>query len=153
MRIQPEYMSFKNRCTISSSYKFQAHQQRFQRRYCFSQHALLWFEVLPDAPRCSAIHRDPSPGQQKVCKSPSEGTRFRQSHQSRPEHPGCFRRKLELLLMQYTVLCVCCTWCQLIIMTSRSSEGWHNFFSCKDGRVMDDKERDGGWRWERCGGY
>jgi len=48
MRIQPEYMSFKNRWRISSSYEFQAHQQRFQRRSCFSQTALLWFEVLPD---------------------------------------------------------------------------------------------------------
>ena len=38
MRIQTEY----------SSYDFQAHQQRSQRRCCFSQTALLWFEVLPD---------------------------------------------------------------------------------------------------------
>jgi hypothetical protein len=35
MRIQPEYMSFENRCTISSNYEFQAHQQRSQRRCCF----------------------------------------------------------------------------------------------------------------------
>jgi len=41
-------MSFKNCWTISSSYDFQAHQQRSQRRCCFSQTALLWFEVLPD---------------------------------------------------------------------------------------------------------
>jgi len=33
---------------ISSSYEFQAHQQHSQRRCCFSQTALLWFEVLPD---------------------------------------------------------------------------------------------------------
>ena len=38
MRIKTEY----------SSYDFQAHQQRSQRRSCFSQTALLWFEVLPD---------------------------------------------------------------------------------------------------------
>ena len=88
-------MSFKNRCTISSSYEFQAHQQRSQRRCCFSQNALLWFEVLPDAhrfvagaPRCSAMQRKPLPGRRAVCNSPSEGTRFRQSRQSRPEHPG-----------------------------------------------------------------
>jgi len=88
-------MSFKNRCTISSSYEVQAHQQRSQRRCCFSQNALLWFEVLPDAhrfvagaPRCSAMQRDPSPGRQAACTSPSEATRFRQSRQSRPEHPG-----------------------------------------------------------------
>jgi len=47
MRIQTEYRSFENRWTISSSYDFQAHQQSFQRRWCFSQSALLWFEVLP----------------------------------------------------------------------------------------------------------
>jgi len=41
-------MSFKNRWTIFSSNEFQAHQQRSQRRCCFSQTALLWFEVLPD---------------------------------------------------------------------------------------------------------
>jgi len=41
-------MSFKNRWTISSSYDFQAHLQRSQRRCCFSQTALLWFEVHPD---------------------------------------------------------------------------------------------------------
>jgi len=41
-------MSFKNRWTISSSYEFHAHQQSSQRRCCFSQTALLWFEVLPD---------------------------------------------------------------------------------------------------------
>jgi hypothetical protein len=95
MRIQPECMSFKNRCTISSSYEFQAHQQRSQRRCCFSQNALLWFEVLPDvhrfvagAPRCSAMQRNPSPGRRTPCNSPSEGTRFRQSRQSHPEHLG-----------------------------------------------------------------
>ena len=38
MRIQTEY----------SSYDFQAHLQRSQRRCCLSQTALLWFEVLPD---------------------------------------------------------------------------------------------------------
>jgi hypothetical protein len=32
---------------IGSSYDFQAHQQRSQRR-CFSHTALLWLEVLPD---------------------------------------------------------------------------------------------------------
>jgi len=46
MRIHTEYRSFKNHWTISSSYYFQAHQQRTQRR-CFSQTALQWFEVLP----------------------------------------------------------------------------------------------------------
>jgi len=64
-------------------------------RCCFSQNALLWFEVLADAhrfvagaPRCCAMQRDPSPGRQAGCNSPSEGTRFCQSCQSRPEHPG-----------------------------------------------------------------
>jgi hypothetical protein len=48
MGIQTEYMSFKNRWTISSSYDFQVHQQRSQRRCCVSQTAVLWFEVLQD---------------------------------------------------------------------------------------------------------
>ena len=47
MRIQTEYMRFKNGWTISSSYDFQAHQQRSQKRCHFSHTALLWFEVLP----------------------------------------------------------------------------------------------------------
>jgi len=58
MRIQSEYVTFKNRWTIYSSYNFQAHQQCSQRKCCFSQTALLWFEVLqemslalPGAPR------------------------------------------------------------------------------------------------------
>jgi len=41
-------MSFKNRWTISSSYDFQVHQQRSQRRCCLSQTDLLWFGVLPE---------------------------------------------------------------------------------------------------------
>jgi len=55
---------------ISSSYDFQVHQQCSQRRCCFSQTALLWFEVLPalapvlpaaprhvvGAPRRSQVH-------------------------------------------------------------------------------------------------
>jgi len=95
MRIQPEYMSFKKRCTISSSYKFQVHQPRFQRICFFSQIARLWLEVLPDAvrvvagaPGCSAMQRDMTRGQREACNSPSEGTRFFQRRQSRPEHPG-----------------------------------------------------------------
>jgi len=31
---------------------------------------------------------DPSPGRRVACNSPSEGTRFRQSRQSHPDHPG-----------------------------------------------------------------
>jgi len=100
-------MSFKKRCTISSSYEFQAHQQRSQRSCCFSQNALLLFEVLPDAPRFvagaprrSAMQRDPSPGWREACNSPSEGTRFRQSCQSRPVHPGVSDRNYG------------CCWCQ-----------------------------------------
>jgi len=34
------------------------------------------------------MQRDPSPGRRVACNSPSERTRFRQSHQRRPEHPG-----------------------------------------------------------------
>jgi len=35
MRIQPEYMSFQNNCTIISSYEFHAHSQRSERCYFF----------------------------------------------------------------------------------------------------------------------
>jgi len=34
------------------------------------------------------VQRNPSPGRRVACNSPSEGSRFRQSRQSRPEHPG-----------------------------------------------------------------
>ena len=48
MRIVTEYMSFKHRWTISSSYHFQEQQQSSQRRCCFSQTAILWCKVLPE---------------------------------------------------------------------------------------------------------
>jgi hypothetical protein len=64
---------------------------------------------------------------------------------------GCCTRCM--LYTKYVVLDVCCTWCQLIIMAWRDREGWLNCVFCYDCRVVDKKERDGGWRWERCGGY
>jgi hypothetical protein len=58
-------MSFNNRWTISSSNDFQAHQQSSLRRCCFSQTAILWFEVLPDMlpahPGLSPVHPCLSP--------------------------------------------------------------------------------------------
>jgi len=48
-------------------------------------------QVLPGAPEghyITPVNSDQSPGWRVACKSPSEGTRFRQSRQSRPEHPG-----------------------------------------------------------------
>jgi hypothetical protein len=51
MRIQPEYMSFKNCCTISSSYEFQAHQQLSQ----------MFF------PECSTVIRG-APRRSQVCR-------------------------------------------------------------------------------------
>jgi len=53
----------------------------------------------------------------------------------------------------YAVLDVCYTRCQLMIMTWRDKEGWLNFVFCDNCRVVDEKERYGGWRWERWGGY
>jgi len=50
MTIETEYMSFKNHWTISRRYDLKAHQQRSQRICCFSQAALLRFEVLWDLP-------------------------------------------------------------------------------------------------------
>jgi len=67
MRIQTEYMSFNNHWTISSSYDFQSHQQHSQRRCCFSQTALLWFEVLPDVSLTLAGLSSALPGWPKDC--------------------------------------------------------------------------------------
>jgi hypothetical protein len=65
MRIQTEYMSLNNCWTRSSSNDFQAHQQSYLRRCCFSQTAILWFEVLPDMlpadPGLSPVHPGLSP--------------------------------------------------------------------------------------------
>jgi len=40
------------------------------------------------------MQRDPLPGGRVPCISPSEGTRFRQSHQTHPEHPKNSRNQL-----------------------------------------------------------
>jgi len=48
-------------------------------------------QVLPGAPGghyISPVNSDLSPGRRAACNSLLEGTRFRQSRQSRPEHPG-----------------------------------------------------------------
>ena len=48
-------------------------------------------QVLPGGPEghnISRVNSDTAPGLLEACNAPSEGTRFRQSHQSRPEHPG-----------------------------------------------------------------
>jgi len=58
-----------------------------------------------------------------------------------------------LLYSVFAVLGVCYTRRQFMIMTWRDREGWVNFVFCDDCRVGDKKERGGGWRWERCGGY
>ena len=44
---------------------------------------------------------------------------------------------------------VCCTWCWLMIIGRRDREGWLNFLFLGDGRVEDEKERDGR-RWGKC---
>jgi len=50
-----------------------------------------------------------------------------------------------------TVLSVCYTQCQLMIMAWRWGEGWLDFVFCDDDWVVDEKER-WRWRWERWGG-
>jgi len=62
---------------------------------------------------------------------------------------GCCTRCM--LYSVHVVLDACCTRCQLRIMAWRDREGWLNFVICDDGRVVDEKERDWGRRWERCG--
>jgi len=57
-----------------------------------------------------------------------------------------------MLYSVYAVLSACYTHCQLMIMTWRDREGWLNFVFRNDSRVVDEKERYGGWSWERCGG-
>ena len=63
-----------------------------------------------------------------------------------------------------TILGVCCTRCMLhsaYAALGVNSWWWHGeiqrddltLCSCNDGKVVDEKERDGGWRWERCGAY
>jgi len=63
-----------------------------------------------------------------------------------------------------TILGVCCTRCMLhsaYAALAVNSWWWHGeierddltLCSCNDGRVVDEKERDGGWIWERYGGY
>jgi len=69
-----------------------------------------------------------------------------------------------MLYLVYAVLGVCCTWCMLDSVNaalSVNSWSWHGeierddltLCSCDDGRVVDEKERDGRWRWECYGGY
>jgi len=69
---------------------------------------------------------------------------------------GCCTRCM--LYAVYAVLSVCCTWCMLylvslMIMAWRDIDGWLNFVFSDNGWVVDEKERDGGRSWERCGGY
>jgi hypothetical protein len=42
----------------------------------------------PEAHYISPVNFDPSPGRRAMCKSQSDGTKFRQSCQIRTEHPG-----------------------------------------------------------------
>jgi len=49
-----------------------------------------------------------------------------------------------MLYSVYVVLDVCCTHCQLMIMAWRDRKGLLKIVFCEDGRVVDEKERDGG---------
>jgi len=73
----------------------------------------------------------------------------------------CTRRMLH---SAYAALGVCCTRRMLhlaYVTLGVNSWWWHGeierddltLCSCNDGRVVDNKERDGEWRWERYGGY
>jgi len=57
-----------------------------------------------------------------------------------------------MLYSMHAVLDICCTRRALTIMTGRDKEGWLNCVFWDDGRVVDEKQRDEGWRWEFCGG-
>jgi len=77
---------------------------------------------------------------------------------------GMSSYEIERMKGWQTILGVCCTRCMLHSVYAAlgvNSSWWHGeierddltLCSCNDGRVVDEKERDGGWRWERCGGY
>jgi hypothetical protein len=66
---------------------------------------------------------------------------------------------LLMLHLAYAALSVCCTWRMLYSAYTALSMNlgcWHvklemddsTLCSCNDGRVVDEKERDGGWRRE-----
>jgi len=74
------------------------------------------FQVLPGAPEghyISPVYSDPSPGWREACISLSEGTRFLQSHQSRPEHPGVSDGNWS------------CCWCTQLISYTLSNPSIH----------------------------
>jgi hypothetical protein len=76
-------MSFKNCWMISSSYNFQVHQQRSQRRCCFSQTAILWFEVLPDMSPALPGFSPALPGAPRLVSGPPSYSECRQECPSR----------------------------------------------------------------------
>jgi len=69
-----------------------------------------------------------------------------------PKAEATCRSRLVIMTMKgrQTILGVSCTRCQLVIMTWRDREGWLNFVFRDDSRVVDEKEKDGGWGWEQC---
>jgi len=82
-----------------------------------------------------------------------------------PEAEAISRGQLKIVRMkgQQTILGVCYTWYMLhSVYAALSVNSWwwygemerdeYTLCSCDDGRVVDGKERDGGWRWERYGG-
>jgi len=69
-----------------------------------------------------------------------------------------------ILLLVYAALGVCWTWCMLrsvYTALSVNSWSWHRgierddltIYSCDDCRVVDGKQREVGWRWERYRRY
>ena len=51
-------------------------------------HVVLMMRIRHHNVKEVRMQRDSSPGRWVACDSPSEGTTFRQSRQSHPEHPG-----------------------------------------------------------------
>jgi hypothetical protein len=134
MRIRSEYISFKNRWIISSSCNFQAHQQRSQGWSCFPRPLYgdsRCSQVLPGAPEGrynNPVNWDLSPGRREACNSPADVTRFDQSRQCRPEHPGVSDG-----------ISSCCWWCTLSWWGKESTA----FSFANTGGQYDD------YRWQR----
>jgi len=91
MRIQTEYMTVIRgapRLVVDRQALCQRLQQNCSPCEECNTRVVLMMRIRPNKVKEVRMERDPSPGRRVACNSPSERTRFRQSRQSRPEHPG-----------------------------------------------------------------
>jgi len=144
MRMQTEYMSFRNCWMISSINDLHVHHQNSTTRSCFSQTALWWFEVLPGLlpmlPGWSSALTDLSPALQVpprlVITVPRLVAGAPEGHCISPVISGIWppldsgpttfkhsQRPPETLL-HFADVGVCCTWCMLYSVFRILGECW-----------------------------